>query len=181
MMKSSIMKASYIGIIVMARFHVTYKNNYKHMKRWMIMALIAFGFLFMASCTSSNRAMRGGGYGYYDPMYYGPSGYYYNPGMYPRNNVIIQQNRVQQPRKRLLAPRSDRRPARTAPQNHRSNSNRSTVQPNTRQRNAAPRQMNRQSTTPGRRSTVAPSRSSTPAPAQRSAPSRSTNRSRGGN
>lgn len=150
------------------------------MKRWMIMSLIAFGFLFMASCTSSNRAMQGGGYGYYDPMYYGPQGYYYNPGMYPRNNVIIQQNR-EQPRKRLFAPRSNRQPARTAPQNHRSNSNRSTVQPNTRQRNAAPSQMNRRSTTPGRRSNVAPQRNSSPAPVQRSAPSRSPNRGRENN
>lgn len=150
------------------------------MKRWMIMSLIAFGFLFMASCTSSNRAMQGGGYGYYDPMYYGPSGYYYNPGMYPRTNVIIQQNRVQPNNKRLFAPRSERRPARTAPQNHRSNSNRQTVQPRTQQRNA-PGQINRRSTTPGRRSTVAPPRSPSPAPAQRSAPARSPNRSRGNN
>jgi hypothetical protein len=143
------------------------------MKRWMIMSMIAFGFLFMASCTPSNRVMRGGGgYGYYDPMYYGPAGYYYNPGMYPRTNVIIQQNR-QQPRKRIVAPRSNRRPATSAPQNQRGNSNnRSTVQPRTQQQNA-PSQINRRATTPGRRSTVAPSRSSSPAPAQRSAPSRS--------
>ncbi|HSI77966.1 MAG TPA: hypothetical protein VK957_18850 [Lunatimonas sp.] len=173
------MKASYIGMIVMARFHVTYENNYKHMKRWMIMSMIAFGFLFMASCTSSNRAMQGGGYGYYDPMYYGPSGYYYNPGMYPRNNVIIQQNRVQ-PKKRLFAPRSNRRPATAAPQNQRGTNNRSTVQPNTRQKNA-PSQMNRRSTTPGRRSTVAPQRNSSPSPSQRSAPTRSPSRSRGNN
>lgn len=150
------------------------------MNRWMIMSMIAFGFLFTASCTSSNRAMRGGGYGYYDPMYFGPSGYYYNPGMYPRNNVIIQQNRVQ-PRKRLFAPRSNRQPARTAPQNHRGNSNRSTVQPNTRQRNAAPGEVNMRTTTPGRRSTVAPQRNASPAPIQRSVPSRNTNRGRGNN
>lgn len=149
------------------------------MKRWMIMSMIAIGFLFTASCTSSNRAMRGGGFGYYDPMYYGPSGYYYNPGMYPRTNVIIQQNR-EQPRKRLFAPRSNRKPARTAPQNHRSNTNRPNALPRTQQKNA-PAQINRRATTPGRRSTVAPPRSSSPAPAQRSSPARTPSRSRGNN
>jgi hypothetical protein len=141
------------------------------MKRWMIMTMIAFGFLFMASCSSPNRAMQGGGFGYYDPMYFGP-GYFYNPGMYPGTNVIIQQNR-QQPQRRILAPRSNRGPATTAPQNRRGNSNnRSTVQPRTQQR-TAPSQLNRRATTPGRRSNVAPPRSSSPAPAQRSTPSRS--------
>lgn len=150
------------------------------MKRWMIMSLIAFGLLFVASCTSSNRAMQDRGYGYYDPMYYGPSGYYYNPRMYPRSNVIIHQNR-EQPRRRIIVPRSNRRPATIIPQTRSGDSNnRSKVQQRARPQ-VTPNQQNRRSTVPSRRSTVAPLRNSPPAPVQRGSPARSSGRSRSTN
>lgn len=140
------------------------------MKRWMSVSTIAFGFLIMASCSPSHRVVQGGEYLYYSPMYYGAQGYYYYPGFYPRTNIIIQQNRVQ-PRKRLVVPRSNRRPATVLPQNRRDrNSSRPTVQPRIQQRNP-PGEVNRRSVEPGRRNTVAPPRSTTPKPAQRSAPS----------
>ena len=147
------------------------------MKRWMILSMIAFGFLVMSSCRPTNRVVQGGAYGYYDPMYYGPRGYYYNPNIYPRTNVIIQEYR-KQPRNRIVAPRSNRRPATVAPENRRGDRNdRPAVQPQRPQ--TAPSQKYRRPTTPGRRENVAPARKPSPAPAQRSVPNRS--RSRGNN
>lgn len=140
------------------------------MKRVMTVSMIAFGFLLMASCSPANRVVQGGESLYYSPMYYGTQGYYYYPGFYPRTNIIVQQNRVQ-PGKRLVVPRSNRRPATVLPQNRRDrNTSRPTVQPRIQPRNA-PGKVNRHSAAPGRRNTVAPSRRTTAKPAQRSAPS----------
>lgn len=150
------------------------------MKNWIYSILLGVAFVALASCSSTNRAVQGGGYGYYDPMYqYAPYGYYYNPGFYPRRNVII--NRYQDiyqyrnnPPARIEAPRSGRRPATVAPQNRRGNESRSSEQPRTRQ-STTPSEMNRRSTTPGRRGGVSVPQPTAPRSSPRSGntPSRS--------
>jgi hypothetical protein len=127
------------------------------MKRWITM-MVAVGTLFLlGSCFPSQRMVDG--YGYYDPMYYGPGGVYYYPGVVPRNNVIIQNNKIQRNQNRRVAPRSNNRNrATTAPKNQRSNTHRSTVQPRSQRGSSGNVQ---------RRSTPAPSRSNV-APRSRS-------------
>lgn len=127
------------------------------MKRWITM-MVAVGALFLlGSCFPSQRVVDG--YGYYDPMYYGPSAVYYYPGVMPRNNVIIQNNKIQKNQSRRVAPRTNNRSRATiAPKNQRSNTNRSTVKPRSQRGSSGNVQ---------RRSTPAPSRSNV-APRSRS-------------
>jgi hypothetical protein len=154
------------------------------MKNRIIMSILGLTLIVLGSCTSANRVVQGGGYGYSDPMYlYGPYGNYYNPGFYPRQNVII--NRYQDinryrnnPPARIEAPRSGRRPATVAPQNRRGNESRSSQQPRTRQ-STTPSELNRRSTTPGRRGQVSAPRNTSPRSSPRSGNTPS--RSRSGN
>jgi len=141
------------------------------MKRVLSLLILAFGFAFLSSCSSTGT-MTGGSdvYGYYDNMYYhGNPNYYANPYLYQRpiirNNVIV----VPEQRKEVRRTRENvRRREVVSPDSRR------TVSP-------AERQINR-TEAPARRGTTVspPSRnSSTPAPATRRAPSN--NRSRSGN